>query len=333
MSQPGLDVLLEVELLQGVELASASSHHVTVARDGISHVEVIYVLGQCGAVEMGLTVRLVSVLLEARGLDEVVLDQVGSKLGNSCSKLFQSVVRKRGVEFLRESTDDLPVVLSKARSRDGVSRLLGSSISVDKSTILLKIAGSGEDEISVACSFVSGVTLVNDEGIFRDLLVSEVVSSKKPDNLGRSTSLSLGSDSKLKSIDPSNITVEHVESVPVLLFIDKVGVVAKLVHVVHQGWCIRTLKTERADHHHREFGRAESLREGMSAISELLKGLGRVTKVQVVVGKLRSRANDDDLEAVDRDCLLDSCVENGVLILGVAANKNEEISLIDSSYA
>jgi len=69
------------------------------------------------------------------------------------------------------------------------------------------------------------MSLIDDESIFWNLLISEVISTKKIDNLSGTTSLlwSLGGDTKLKSVDSSNIGVEHIESIPLVLFINKVG--------------------------------------------------------------------------------------------------------------
>ena len=78
VSYPGLHILLEVELLGWVELSAASGHDVTVSGNGVGHVEVVHVFGEGGLVGMGLTVRLVSMLLEARAFNEIKLDKVRS---------------------------------------------------------------------------------------------------------------------------------------------------------------------------------------------------------------------------------------------------------------
>lgn len=88
----------------------------TVSGNGVGHVEVAHVLNQVSAVEVCFTVWFVSLVLETRRLDEVVLNQVGSKLGNSCSKFLYGVVRKWRTKLFRESTNNLPVVLGKAWS-------------------------------------------------------------------------------------------------------------------------------------------------------------------------------------------------------------------------
>lgn len=85
MSQPGVDVFLEVELLKRIKLTSASCHDMTVSGDGIGHVEVLYVLSQGCAVQLGVTIWLVSKMLETGALDEIKLDQVRSKFSNSGS--------------------------------------------------------------------------------------------------------------------------------------------------------------------------------------------------------------------------------------------------------
>jgi len=50
MSDPGLSIFLEVELLKWVQLSGASSHHMTVSWNGISHVEVINILTKLGSI-------------------------------------------------------------------------------------------------------------------------------------------------------------------------------------------------------------------------------------------------------------------------------------------
>ena len=60
MSQPGVYIFLEVELLKRIKLASASCHDMAISGDGVGHVEVLYVLGEGGAVQLGLSIWLVS---------------------------------------------------------------------------------------------------------------------------------------------------------------------------------------------------------------------------------------------------------------------------------
>lgn len=55
-----MDIFLEVVLLERVKLTGASCHDMTVSRDGIGHVEVLYVLGEGCAVQLGLSIWLVS---------------------------------------------------------------------------------------------------------------------------------------------------------------------------------------------------------------------------------------------------------------------------------
>ena len=50
MSKPGDDVLLEVELLLGVQFARAAGHDVRVAGNLVGHVEVVHVFNQRGSV-------------------------------------------------------------------------------------------------------------------------------------------------------------------------------------------------------------------------------------------------------------------------------------------
>lgn len=65
MSQPGLNIFFEVELLEWVQLTSASGHDVTVSGDGVGHVEVVYVFHQWSSVQLSLAVWLVGEAFEA----------------------------------------------------------------------------------------------------------------------------------------------------------------------------------------------------------------------------------------------------------------------------
>ena len=60
VSEPGLDVLLEVELLQLVEFLGAFSHDLTVYGDDISLVEVVNIVSERGLVEFGVSIRIKS---------------------------------------------------------------------------------------------------------------------------------------------------------------------------------------------------------------------------------------------------------------------------------
>lgn len=82
------------------------------------------------------------------------------------------------------------------------------------------------------------MTLVDNERVFGDLFMSEIVCSKKPNNFSLSSAFRLGCNSKFKGINSSDIIVENIKSVPMLLSIDQVSVVLQLVHIVHQGWCV-----------------------------------------------------------------------------------------------
>lgn len=111
MGQPGLLVLLEVELLQWVELAAASGHDVTVSGDGVGHVEVVNVFNEGGSVDAGVAVWLVSMFLESRAFNDVVLDEMWSQLGKSGSQFIDGVIWERSAKLLRKSSQDHPVVL------------------------------------------------------------------------------------------------------------------------------------------------------------------------------------------------------------------------------
>lgn len=60
-----MNIFFEIELLKRVELTGASCHDMTVSRDSVGHVEVVYVLGKGGAVKIGFSIWLVSKLPEA----------------------------------------------------------------------------------------------------------------------------------------------------------------------------------------------------------------------------------------------------------------------------
>lgn len=144
-----------------------------------------------------------------------------SHLCDSGSQLFNGIVREWGSNFLGKSSDHHPVILGEAWGREAGSGLLRSTVSVNVGSLLLEIARSWEDEVSIVSTFVSSVSLVDDKGILWDFFLSEVVSSQKINNLGWwKISWVLGSDSKLKSIDSSNIIVEDIETVPLILTID-----------------------------------------------------------------------------------------------------------------
>jgi len=114
MSQPGLDIFLEVELLKRIKLTGASCHDMAVSGDGIGHVEVLHVLGEGRAVQLGLSIWLVSELFETGALDEIELDQVRSKFGDSGSEFIKGVIRERTAQLFGKSSQDHPVILREA---------------------------------------------------------------------------------------------------------------------------------------------------------------------------------------------------------------------------
>jgi len=333
VGDPGLLVLLEVEVLQRVQFLRAPSHHVAVPRDRVRHVEVVHVLNQRSSVKRGFSVGGMSKLFKAGGLNEVVLNQVRGELSDPGSELLESVVRKRSSHLFRKSSKHHPVVLGEPGGGKSCSGLLGPSVDVDESSSFLKIAGSREDEISVKSSLVASVTLVNDEGVLGDLFVSEVVSTEKEDDLGRDFGLGLGGDSEFEGIEFANIVVQDVESVPVFFLIDKVGVLLKAVYVVHQSRRITPFKGQRADHYHWQIGSLHSLREGVSSLRDLLQSLSRVAEMGVVEGHVGSRADYHDFESVYVDGFLDSGVHDGVLELGVAAHEHEQVGFVDAGHS
>lgn len=80
MSDPGLLEELEVSFFACVKLTSASSHDVTVARDGVCHVEVGDRVCEESAAQISLARGLVGKLVDAAVLDHVVTNKVRSEL-------------------------------------------------------------------------------------------------------------------------------------------------------------------------------------------------------------------------------------------------------------
>lgn len=247
---------LEVELLLRVELLGASGHNLTVARDNISLVEVIDVVSQRGLVQLGqLRVELKSKVLETRVFDVIELDQVRCKLGNSGSDLVERIVRKRGTKLLREGSQDHPVFSAETGRRLSSAGLLRSTVSVDIKCLFLKVGSSRNDEISIVSALITSVTLINNEGILRNLLVSEVVSTKKVDNLGLlATQVGSGDNTEIESTDSAGFVVQNVDAVPLLLLVNDIGGFTKLVNVVQDSSTISTLQSGSTDKDHWKLG-------------------------------------------------------------------------------
>jgi hypothetical protein len=104
VSNPSLLPELEVVLLGGVEFTSASSHDVTVARDSVSHVEVRDSVGEEGRAEFSLTRRLVSELVNAGRLNDIITYEMRSELSQTGADFIKRVVGKGGSHLFREST-------------------------------------------------------------------------------------------------------------------------------------------------------------------------------------------------------------------------------------
>ena len=144
-----------------------------------------------------------------------------------------------------------------------------SSIGVDESSGLLKIAGSWEDQVGVVSSLVTSVTLVDNKGVFGNFLMSEVIGSKENDDLSwGSIGSFLGGDSEFESIDSSDVTVENVETVPLVLLVNKIGAFLELVDIVHHSWSIGSLKGVRTGQDHWEVGLLKSLAEWVGTLRE-----------------------------------------------------------------
>jgi len=112
------------------------------------------------------------------------------------------------------------------------------------------------------------MSLIDDKCVLWNFFVSKVISSEKINNLRWSISLNLGGDTKFQSINPANIVVENVESVPVFFLINQVGVLLELINVVHDCWSIASLESKGAYNYHRDVCFCKSLTEWMSSFSK-----------------------------------------------------------------
>ena len=151
------------------------------------------------------------------------------------------------------------------------------------------------------------MALVDHKGVFRDLLVAEVVGSEQIDDFTLLNLVwSLRSDAELKSTESADVIMEDVEAIPVLVLVDQIGVVLQSLDIVHDGLGVRSLQSQRTGEDHRNVGLCESLTEGMASICQLLQSLSRVAEMSEVVRQLRSRANYDNLKSIHSHSLLDS---------------------------
>lgn len=217
----------------------------------------------------------------------VELDDVRSEGGDSGSQLLDVVVWEWGSDFLGHSSKNHPVVLGKSWGREAASGSLGSSIDVDVGSDLLKVAGSGEDEVGVEGSLITSMSLVDNEGILWDLLMSELVIAKEVDDLGGlQVRWALGGDTELELINSCRVAVENIESVPVVLSTQKIGSLLQFIDGVHDTLSILSLEGQGADHNHWEIGRSQSLAEWVRSIGQILQSLGRISEVGVVVWEL-----------------------------------------------
>lgn len=85
MSEPSLDLLFEVELLQWVQLSSAPSHDVRISGDLIGHIEVADVVDQRSSIHGHLAFGLMSLFLEAGTLNNIKLHEMRAELSQSSS--------------------------------------------------------------------------------------------------------------------------------------------------------------------------------------------------------------------------------------------------------
>jgi hypothetical protein len=246
-------VFLKVELLSGVQLLGAPCHDLTVSGNDIGLIEVVGVVSQRSVVEFGvLWVELESKMLKARVLNDVKLDQMRGKLSNSGSYLIKRVVGERSAELFWECSQNHPVLSSEAWRRLSWSSLLRSSISVNIETLLLKIGSTRNDKISIICSLITRVPLIDNEGILWDLFVSKVVSTKKVNNLRLMSWACLGSNTEVESTNSASFVMKDINTVPLFFLVDEVSCLSKLVNLVHDGSTVSSFENSWADQDHRK---------------------------------------------------------------------------------
>jgi hypothetical protein len=223
---------------------------------------------------------------------------------------------------------------------------LNTSLSVDIGSGLLGVGGSGKNNIGELGTSVTVVTLVDDESTLGDVLGGDLVSSKKPDNLGdglgdggvggNETDIVGGSAGcSLEIVSRNSIIIsdrtyplQNVVSVP--LRGDELGVVLlqELSNDLVHGLGVNVLSDTRSHDDHGTLSSQQLLSE-ISGQS-LLKSGGIGSKVLVLEGTLESLSDETDLEVRAQPSLADSSVENGSLVTGVGSDQKDGISLLDS---
>ena len=272
MSDPSVDPFLEVGLLAWVKFASATSHDVTVARDGVRHVEVLHSVGEKSTADLSVAAVCKCESIETTWLDMVVPDEVRSNLSQTGSDFVQRVVWKRCAELLRERPEYHPVITSEAWWSQCSTSLLDATVHVHVCAIFLEVAGSRKDKVSIVYTLVSRSAQVNDESIFRDVFMAEIVSAEQYNNFGAIHALAWH-DTEIKSTDAACIRVQDVDSIPAFSFVDHVGVLSDNIDQVLDRLTVSSREGIISYNDHRELSLSQSLTEWMGSVGDLLKSL------------------------------------------------------------
>lgn len=121
-------------------------------------------------------------------LNNVVSSERRAELDHPLAESGEVVVGERSTEELASSTDNLPVGSGCSREGGGSTGSLDTAFSVDVSSGLLGVGGTGEDDIGKLGTLITVVTLVDDERVTGDGGRVDLISTEEPDDLG----LSLG---------------------------------------------------------------------------------------------------------------------------------------------
>ena len=76
MGNPSLLIFLEVKLFEWVKFTGASSHDVTVSRNSVGHVEVVYILREWGSIAVSFSIWNMSKSFKSTVFNEIVFDQM-----------------------------------------------------------------------------------------------------------------------------------------------------------------------------------------------------------------------------------------------------------------
>lgn len=205
----------------------------------------------------------------------VEFDDVWSKGGDSGSQLLDVVIWQWRSNLLGHGSKDHPVILGETWSREAASGSLWSSIDVHIGSNLLEVAGSWEDQIGIEGSLITGVSLIDNKGIFWDLLMSEFVFTKEVDDLWcLQIRWTLRGDAELELINSCRIVVKNIKSIPVVLCTQKVSSLLQIIDSIHDSVSILSFEGQGADHEHWKVGFFKSLTEWVSSIGQILQSLG-----------------------------------------------------------